>query len=142
MSLGELDPKVLLGVLAVAAALVAAAGSAFYWWRHRRPNPEEVERRRRAYVNQVGRIVEGRILEITEVPGHPPQTSKANGRRKLVLYSYSISGVTYETAQDITGLEARLHLDRLITGQPVSIKYDPSNPGNSILISDDWSGVQ
>ena len=31
----------------------------------------------------------------------------ANGLRKLVCYSYSISGVSYETAQDVTGLEER-----------------------------------
>ena len=61
--------------------------------------------------------------------------------RRLVRYSYSIAGVTYETAQDVTGLEERLCLERIASGQPASVKYDPSNPSNSILVADDWSGL-
>lgn len=64
-----------------------------------------------------------------------------NGLRRLVRYSYSIAGVTYETAQDVTGLEERLCLERLAAGQPASVKYDPANPSNSILVADDWSGL-
>ena len=64
-----------------------------------------------------------------------------NGLRRLVRYSYSIAGVTYETAQDVTGLEERLCLERIASGQPASVKYDPSNPSNSILVADDWSGL-
>jgi hypothetical protein len=33
-------------------------------------------------------------------------------------------------------------MERIITGLPASIKYDPSNPSNSILIADDWSGLR
>jgi len=61
--------------------------------------------------------------------------------QKLLYYTYAISGVTYETAQDITGLEERLHLTRVASGQTASVKYDPSNPSNSILLADDWSGL-
>jgi hypothetical protein len=50
--------------------------------------------------------------------------------------------VSYETAQDITSLEGRAGMERIITGLPASIKYDPSNPSNSILIADDWSGLR
>jgi len=62
--------------------------------------------------------------------------------RHLVSYSYAISGVTYHTAQDITGLESQVRLDRLVPGQPASVKYDPSNPVDSILVADDWSGLR
>jgi hypothetical protein len=139
--------------------MLLAAGLVVRWWRQRPPDAAEIERRRRSYLNQVGRIVEGEILEIREAP--PEQAAPArrgsrsrekesertrcaasgNGVRHLVLYSYSISGVTYATAQDITGMEERACLQRLVTGLPVSVKYDPGNPGNSILIADDWSGV-
>jgi hypothetical protein len=142
------------GLLAAAAVLLAASGI-LVWWRRRPRDPEEIERRRRVYLNRVGRIVEGRILEIIEAPpealpaknrslfpGKKKSAAPAgNGSRTLVSYSYSISGVSYETAQDVTGMEERACLDRIVVGQPASVKYDPANPGNSILIADDWSGL-
>ena len=111
----------------------------------RSPDPDEIERQRRAYLNQIGRIVEGQITDLVEVAedkARRKSTKEVNGRRKLVCYSYSISGVSYETAQDITKLEGHAGMERIITGLPASIKYDPSNPSNSILIADDWSGLR
>lgn len=140
MNLLRLDwPTMLLA----AAGLLFAVGVGVYWLRRRSPSPEELERRRRAYLNQVGRIVEGHILDIreAEVGGDGGSRGPGDGRRTLVYYTYSISGVSYETAQDITGLEERAYRERLISGQPVSVKYDPANPGNSILIAEDWSGL-
>jgi hypothetical protein len=144
--------------LLAGAALALAGGGGLAWWRSRPRDPEEIERQRRSYLNQVGRIVEGRILEIIEAPAsnsqsykrgvfipkrRPPLQRKArNGARTLVFYSYSISGVTYETAQDVTGLEQRAWLERVAAGQPASVKYDPTNPGNSILVADNWSGLR
>ncbi len=119
-------------------------------------DPEAEERRRRFQLNQVGRIVEGLVVELVETPAAPPPepapglfskrapapvNAGARRLRRLIRYSYSISGVTYETAQDVTGLEERLCLERLAAGQPASVKYDPSNPSNSILVADDWSGI-
>jgi hypothetical protein len=138
-------------ILGAAAALFLAA-AALWWWRRRPRDPEEIERRRREYLSRVGRIVEGEILEIRESaalaarPGRRRGTNDAlvsNGsaKRSLVCYTYAISGVTYETAQDVTGFEERACLDRLISGQPASVKYDPQSPGNSMLIAEDWSGL-
>jgi hypothetical protein len=124
------------------------------FWLRRKPEDEsEIERQRRAYLNRVGRIVEGQVLEVVNFQGDSQQARNsgrfskrtaaglANGKQKLLYYTYSISGVTYETAQDITGLEEQAHLGRVIAGQPASVKYDPSNPSNSILLADDWSGL-
>jgi hypothetical protein len=148
-----IDWRLLVG----AAALVVAAAAAVIHRLFKKPeDPEDEERRRRFQLNQVGRIVEGLVVELVETPATPApesstgmlsrrQTSAAavvtNGVRRLIRYSYSISGVTYETAQDVTGLEERLCLERLAAGQPASVKYDPSNPSNSILVADDWSGI-
>jgi hypothetical protein len=140
----------------VAGVVVAASAVVLYRLFQKPDDPEAEERRRRFELNQVGRIVEGLVVELVETPASPapeldsgkPARRKAgasvavtNGVRRLVRYSYSISGVTYETAQDVTGLEERLCLERLAAGQPASVKYDPSNPSNSILVADDWSGL-
>jgi hypothetical protein len=140
------------------AVLVAAVGTVALRQYFKKPeDPEDEERRRRSQLNQVGRIVEGLVVELVESQapvGLAPAASNGSpsikatasvpsksGMRRLVRYSYSIAGVTYETAQDVTGLEERLCLERIASGQPASVKYDPSNPSNSILVADDWSGL-
>lgn len=139
--------------LALIAAAVAVITGGIIAWRRRSADPADAERQRRSYLNRVGRIVEGQVLEILEQPrgllraprrglfGRRENSAPGNGGHKLLFYTYSISGVTYETAQDITELEESACLGRLVVGQPASVKYDPANPCNSILIADDWSGL-
>lgn len=149
----NLLPLAGLGVLAIVALALSL--------RRKPEDAAEVERQRRAYLNRIGRIVEGQVLEIVDhrsrpaprASAPPPRESGSSGMfrkraaagldaaQKLLYYTYSISGVTYETAQDITGLDERLHLARVAAGQTASVKYDPSNPSNSILLADDWSGL-
>ena len=140
-------------VLAMGGALIAALAMIAYAFLRPAENPEEEERQRRLHLNQIGRIAEGQIVELVE---HPPVSKEARKGlfgagarpladmrpRHLVSYSYLISGVTYQTAQDITGLESQIRLERLVAGQPASIKYDASNPSDSILVADDWSGLR
>jgi hypothetical protein len=142
------DPRVWIGA---GAAVVLIAGTIIYKWKNKPPTVDEIERRRRLHENQVGRIAEGRVIDLMkqEIPADQQRvmgvfkksSGEANVTRQMICYSYSISGVTYETAQDVTGLEARVMPQKLIAGQPASVKYDPSNPSNSILIGDDWSGL-
>jgi hypothetical protein len=156
---------------------VLACVGLFFLFRKKPEDTTDLERERRAYLNRVGRIVEGQLLEFADhmysasdaasgkVSGNytvkdlPEKAGKQNAKhvsgsgvfaassspagtiQNLIYYTYSISGVTYETAQDITGLEERLHLSRIAAGQAASVKYDPSNPSNSILLADDWSGL-
>jgi hypothetical protein len=138
-------PAAGIGILAILGII--------FWLRRKPEDPNELERQRRAYLNRVGRIVEGQVLEVVDHAHSATPTKPAglfrrgaagavtNGTQKLLYYTYSISGVTYETAQDITGLEEQAHLGRVVAGQPASVKFDPSNPSNSILLADDWSGL-
>ena len=144
------DWKLLLAMGGAAIAALAMIAYAFF-----RPavDPEEVERKRRLHLNQIGRIAEGQVVELVE---HPPEAKEARKRlfggsarlldarrpRHLVSYSYSISGVSYHTAQDITGLEGQIRFERLVAGQPASVKYDTANPSDSIIVADDWSGLR
>src|SRR6266404_8356729 len=107
------------------AAIAALAMIAYAFFRPA-VDPEEAERKRRLHLNQIGRIAEGQVVELVE---HPPEAKgarrrffggsarplDAGGPRHLVSYSYSISGVTYQTAQDITGLEGQIRFERLAT---------------------------
>ena len=150
MKIGSLDWR----IWAAAGAAVAVTGAVLASKAFSRPpDPDEIERTRRTRINRIGRIVEGHIVELMETTVAAVPTNgngllarrKSNGtdasQRKMLCYSYSISGVSYETAQDVTGLEERAALGRVAAGQPASVKYDPSNPSNSILVSDDWSGL-
>ncbi len=140
-------------------ALIAAGAAVVFGGlltRRHPADPAKRERLRRARLNQIGRIIEGQILEIIDAPAAAPPAARGLFRRRqrtppaapteatrtLVCYSYSISGVTYQAAQDITGLEERAVLDRLVAGQVTSVKYDPGNPGNSILVAENWSGLR
>ena len=96
------------------------------------------------------------LYQVVELVEHPAEPREAQRKllgsraspivdlrpRHLVTYSYAISGVTYHTAQDITGLEGQIRFERLVAGQPASVNYDPSNPSDSILVADDWSGLR
>ena len=139
--------------LAMGGAALAAVAMIVYAFLRPEGDPEAEERRRRLHLNQIGRIAEGQVVDLVENPAEPPKPRKrlfgigarplADLRpRHLVSYSYAISGVVYHTAQDITGLESQVRLDRLVPGQPASVKYDPSNPVDSILVADDWSGLR
>jgi hypothetical protein len=151
----NMAPMIGLGVL--------AAVGLYFWLRRKPEDAGELERQRRAYLSRVGRIVEGQVLDIVDhrngngkSNGHGESNGNGHGKeifaknrtaklnessQKLLYYTYAISGVTYETAQDITGIEERAQLKRIAAGQVASVKYDPSNPSNSILLADDWSGL-
>ena len=144
------DWKLMVVMGGAAIAALAMIAYAFF-----RPavDPEEAERKRRLHLNQIGRIAEGQIVDLVERPPESKEVRKglfgSSARplkdmrpRYFVSYSYLISGVTYHTAQDITGLESQVRLERLVAGQPASIKYDAANPSDSILVADGWSGLR
>ncbi len=140
-------------LLAIGGGSLAALAMIAYAFVRPAVNPEDEERRRRLHLNLIGRIAEGQVVELAEhqapvveesrrlFGAHPRPLADARPRQ-LVSYSYAISGVTYQTAQDITGLESQVRLERLVAGHPASVKYDPSNPSDSILVADDWSGIR
>jgi hypothetical protein len=112
--------------LALAGVVLVAAGGA-YLWMNRRPTAAELERRRREMINRIGKMGDGTITE---------------WEQPLVLYNYHARGIEYEATQDLSGLEAHLPPEQWGMVGPVSIKYDPRNPANSIVISEKWSGLR
>lgn len=130
------DPQ-LLGTLAGASILVG--GIVVYMAMRKKPTEEELERERRLMLVQNGRIIDGTLLDITDVD------ARESGREKdmrLLLYKYEIAGVVYECSQDITNLHDFVDLQKCRPGFPVSVRYDTHRPENSILVSEQWSGLR
>lgn len=113
---------VLLAILAV--ALMALAVGILY---RMRVTPSERERRRRLRLNLLGRLGDAMI---TDVQGG------------VVFYTYKVGGVAYHASQDVTGLSGNVPTEDALLLGSAYIKYLPRNPANSIVISEQWSGLR
>lgn len=104
--------------------------------RSRRQTPEQIERARRARISTTGRITDGTVIDVSELQSDGEQPVQ------LLIYTYDVSGVAYEAAQDVTHLRQHVDLHTCRIGLPTSVKYDPQNPGNSIVVAEDWTGLR
>jgi hypothetical protein len=130
------DPQV-FGTLAAAA--ICVGGIVVYMAMRKKPTEEELELARRQLLVQTGRIIDGTLLDITDVD------AKECGREKdmrLILYKYEIAGVVYECSQDITSLQEFIDVKKCRPGFPATIRYDTRRPENSIIVSEHWSGLR
>jgi hypothetical protein len=59
-----------------------------------------------------------------------------------LFYAYEISGVAYRTSQDVSQLYNFLPADPERLVGPVSLKYLPNNPANSIVVCEWWCGLR
>jgi|SRR5687768_1652454 len=122
--------------LIIAGAAAAGAVALGAWLRSRRKSPEQREQERRERLNQVGRITDGTVIDVSEL------NENGRGTMQLLIYNYDVRGVSYEASQDITHLRQFVDLHSCRIGVPTSVKYDPQNPGNSIIVSERWSGLR
>ena len=81
-------------------------------------NNSEAERRERLLKN--GRITEGRILD-------------SDDEITQVFYIYSVNGADYESSEYLTEDQRQRPKD-YAPGAKVSIRFDPRQPGNSIVV--------
>jgi hypothetical protein len=124
----------LLPILVIAAS--GLMGGAIAWANSRRKTPEQREQERRLRISETGRITDGTVTDVSEV------ALKDAREIQLLIYQYDVSGVTYEAAQDVTALRHLVDLHSCRSGLMTSIKYDPANPGNSIVIAENWTGLR
>ena len=122
----------------LAAAAAALIGGGWYWMRAHRVTPEQRERERRQRLTRMGRICDGTVLDVQEQEASPG----ASKFRQFIIYSYDVAGVAYEASQDITYLRQLVDVHSCRLGLPTSVRYDPQNPGNSIVISEEWNGLR
>jgi hypothetical protein len=91
----------------------------------RKKNPREKERHRRECVSTQGRIIEGYV------------TACQNG---TIEYSYQWRGIRYEASQDVLDLIESDNRHHDFSG-PVAVKFLNSQPSNSIVLAENWSGI-
>ncbi|HKF20168.1 MAG TPA: hypothetical protein VKE93_01290 [Candidatus Angelobacter sp.] len=119
---------------------LVAAGVLLAVWalaRSRRKTPEQREQERRLRISAIGRITDGAVIDVNEL-----RVANGASEIQLLVYQYDVAGVSYEASQDVTSLRHRVDLHSCRAGLMTSIKYDPSNPGNSIVIAENWSGLR
>jgi len=114
----------------------AAATAAYFLLRQKPKTADELEKERRAWLDRVGRITDGTVIDVQELQmdGRKPAT--------LLIFHYDVAGVSYEASQDVTYLRQLINLHSCRLGLPTSVRYDPQNPGNSIVLSERWMGLR
>ena len=122
-----------LYAFAVCAVGVAFAGYALL--RRKPKTPEELEQERRHWLTEVGRITDGTVIDVQELTTEQREAT-------MLIYQYDVAGVSYEASQDVTYLRQWINLHSCRLGLPTSVKYDSRNPGNSMVISEGWTGLR
>ena len=120
LSTAELVSLVLALILAILIGLIG-----YRAWKASRISPEERERRRRNSLVASGKMGDATLVEF---------------RGEMLFYSYAVRGVEYTACQDLSLLKTLLPEEFSAMG-PVSVKYDPRNPANSIVLAEEWSGL-
>jgi hypothetical protein len=105
--------------------------------RKNKKTAEDLERERRADLARGGRIIDGNVIDVLEL-----EDDVTGQQMILLVYTYDVAGVTYEASQDVTRLRQFIDLYSCRLGLPASVKYDTHNPGDSIVISETWSGLR
>ena len=123
--------------VAAGLASIAAVGAVGAWLvLRKRPTAEELERARRYFLMQSGRLVDGMLLDVYDVEAGDGQS------RTMLLFNYRIGGVDYECSQDITDLRGVVDAAQVRAGFPCTARYQPGNPQNSIVVAEGWTGLR
>lgn len=114
-----------------------AVGAAIALLTRRKKSADDLERERRAWLASTGRITDGTVIDVQELPA-------ANNHHSAVMliYKYDVAGVSYECSQDVTQLRHWINLHSCRLGLHTSVKYDPQNPGNSLVVAESWMGLR
>lgn len=92
----------------------------------RRATPEEKERARLVALLANSRSTEGQLTDSVE---------------QLLYFTYEVRGVTYHAAQDVSAIEGADPGRFATLLGPVTVRYSTSNPANSMVLSQNWSGI-
>jgi hypothetical protein len=129
-----MDSMRIYGLVAAGAVVVVGAGALL---RRKPRTPDEIERERRTWLNGIGRITDGTVIDVQELAAEAERKATT-----LLIYKYDVAGVSYECSQDVTLLRHWINLHSCRLGLHTSVKYDPQNPGNSLVVAENWMGLR
>jgi hypothetical protein len=125
-----------LGTYTLVLGAIGLAAASYAMLRRKPKTAEELERKRRVWLTEVGRITDGTVIDVQELGTETQRPAT------MLIYQYDVAGVSYEASQDVTYLRQWINLHSCRLGVPSSVKYDPHNPGNSMVVSEGWIGLR
>jgi hypothetical protein len=125
-----------LRLYTIALGTIGLALASYAMLRRKPKNADEIELERRKWLNTIGRITDGTVIDVQEI------ITAVNRPATMLIYQYDVAGVSYEASQDVTYLRQWINLHSCRLGVPTSVKYDSRNPGNSMVISEGWIGLR
>jgi len=125
-----------LRLYTLALVTIGVAVASYALLRRKPKHANDVELERRTWLNTVGRITDGTVIDVQEI------TTAADRPSTMLIYQYDVAGVSYEASQDVTYLRQWINLHSCRLGLPTSVKYDSRNPGNSMVIAEGWMGLR
>jgi hypothetical protein len=100
----------------------------------RKRTEEQIETTRLRRIVATGRITDGAVIDVQELD------STTDHGRQIIMYAYDVAGVHYDCSQDVTLLRPWVDLHSCRIGVATSVRYDPQNPGDSIVVAERWCG--
>ena len=125
-----------LRLYTIALGTIGLALASYAMLRRKPKNADEIELERRKWLNTIGRITDGTVIDVQEI------VTAVNRPATMLIYQYDVAGVSYEASQDVTYLRQWINLHSCRLGVPTSVKYDSRNPVNSMVISEGWIGLR
>jgi hypothetical protein len=125
-----------LRLYTVALGTVGIAAVGYALLRRKPKEAADIEHERRVWLNTIGRITDGTVIDVQEI------ALDTNRPSTMLIYQYDVAGVSYEASQDVTYLRQWINLHSCRLGLPTSVKYDSRNPGNSMVIAEGWMGLR
>jgi hypothetical protein len=125
-----------LRLYTIVLSAIGVALASYAMLRRKPKNADQIELERRTWLNTIGRITDGTVIDVQEI------TTALNRPATMLIYQYDVAGVSYEASQDVTYLRQWINLHSCRLGVPTSVKYDTRNPGNSMVIAEGWVGLR
>src|SRR5271169_1760951 len=123
-----------LFLIAAASSAALAGGAWFFVHGRKKKSDAERERERCIKLNAVGRMTDGTLMEAFDAGD--------TAGKALLFYRYSIRGVEYSAAQDVSALGNMIPPFTYLPGEAVVVKYDRHQPSNSMVVCESWSGLR